>query len=89
MNNLGRNIAIWVIIGASLIALFNIFQSNDQVSNNRNVAYSDFMTQVENGNIKEVVIEGNNLKGLTKENAIIKSYKPDGADVISEEHKSH
>ena len=46
VNNLGRNIAIWVIIGASLIALFNIFQSNDQVSNNRKVAYSDFMAQV-------------------------------------------
>ena len=29
MNNLGRNIAIWLIIGAALMALFNMFQTRD------------------------------------------------------------
>ncbi len=84
MNNLGRNIAIWIIIGASLIALFNVFQSDNNINKNQKIAYSDFMAQVENGQIKEVMIEGNNLRGLTKENRIVNAYKPDGADVIPE-----
>ncbi len=88
MNNLGRNIAIWLIIGAALMALFNIFQAPNGGQPSNKVAYSDFLAQVENGNVKEVLIEGNNLRGLTREGNVISSYMPDGADVVSSLNES-
>ncbi|MBT7219508.1 MAG: hypothetical protein HN871_00490, partial [Alphaproteobacteria bacterium] len=46
MNNLGRNIAIWLVIGAALMALFNIFQAPTTGQPSNKVAYSDFLAQV-------------------------------------------
>ena len=83
MNNLGRNIAIWLIIGAALMALFNIFQAPTTGQPSSKVAYSDFLAQVKSGAVKEVMIEGNNLRGRTREGDVISSYMPDGADVVS------
>ena len=83
MNNLGRNIAIWLIIGAALMALFNIFQAPTTGQPSSKVADSDFLAQVKSGAVKEVMIEGNNLRGRTREGDVISSYMPDGADVVS------
>jgi cell division protease FtsH len=38
---------------------------------------------VKSGAVKEVMIEGNNLRGRTREGDVISSYMPDGADVVS------
>ena len=32
MNNMGRNIIIWLVFGAALLALFNLFQSPSSTS---------------------------------------------------------
>ncbi|MGB0234203.1 MAG: ATP-dependent metallopeptidase FtsH/Yme1/Tma family protein, partial [Candidatus Puniceispirillaceae bacterium] len=83
MNNLGRNIAIWLVIGVALMALFNLFQSPGSTQSANKIAYSDFIASARNGGITEVLIEGNNLKGRTRENTTVISYMPDGADVVS------
>ncbi len=83
MNNLGRNIAIWLIIGAALMALFNMFQNSETTQSSSKIAYTDFIAQAKSGGITDVLIEGNNLKGRTRENSTVVSYKPDGADVVA------
>ena len=83
MNNLGRNIAIWLIIGAALMALFNMFQTSETTQSSSKIAYTDFIAQAKSGGITDVLIEGNNLKGRTRENTTVVSYKPDGADVVA------
>lgn len=83
MKNLGRNIAIWLVIGAAMMALFNLFQSPSTSQGASQVAYSDFITQAKSGAITEVIIEGNNLRGRTRENMEVTSYMPDGADLVS------
>ena len=83
VNNLGRNIAIWLVIGVALMALFNLFQSPASTQSANKIAYSDFIASARNGGITEVLIEGNNLKGRTRENTTVISYMPDGADVVS------
>ena len=83
MNNLGRNIAIWLVIGVALMALFNMFQGAGNTNATNQIAYSDFIAQAENGGLTEVVIEGSNLKGLTRDGRTVTSYKPDGTDVVT------
>ena len=47
MNNFSKNLALWVIIGLLLIALFNLFQSPSTRGTSSNLAFSDFLTEVE------------------------------------------
>ena len=83
MNNLRRNIVIWLIIGAALMALFNMFQGAGTTTSSSQIAYSDFITQAKSGGLTEVVIEGSQLQGVTRDGRIVSSYKPDGTDVVS------
>ena len=82
MNNLGRNIFIWVIIGIALMSLFNLFQNPASNGTSRNVAYTDFVGSVEAGQVRDVMIEGANITARTKDNQQISSYVPEGADIV-------
>ena len=82
MNNLARNILIWLIIGAALMALFNMFQGGASNTPSTKIAYSDFLEQSQNGAISEVLIEGQNLTGLTSDGRRVSSYMPEGTDIV-------
>ena len=44
MNNFTKNLALWVIIGLLLIALFNLFQNpSEPKSTQSNLSYSEFL----------------------------------------------
>ena len=83
MNNMARNLIIWMVIGVVMLAIFNMFQDNSTTSRSSQVAYSDFVAQVEAGDMREVTIEGNNLYGVTQNNIPVASYMPEGTDVVA------
>ena len=83
MNNLARNIIIWLIFGAALIGLFNLFQSPTSSTPGTQLAYSDFIAEVESQQVIEVVIDGRNLKGQAKNGRVITSVMPEGTDVVA------
>ena len=83
MNNLGRNIIIWLVFGAALLALFNLFQTSSSSTPGSQLAYSDFIAEVESQQVEEVVIEGRNLKGTAKNGRVITSVMPEGTDVVA------
>ncbi len=59
MGNLGKNLALWVIIGLLLVALFQLFQSPSGRSGPSALPFSDFMAAVEGGQVADVIIQGN------------------------------
>lgn len=61
MNNIGKNIAIWVIIGLVLMTVFNQFTKRQETQNQ--VEYSQFISDVETGKVQSLTIEGNPLRG--------------------------
>ena len=58
-----RNFAIWVVIGLLLFALFNLFQNPTQTSKGNTIGYSEFIAQIDQGNITDVVIQGQKVSG--------------------------
>ena len=82
MNNMGRNIIIWLIFGAALLALFNLFQSPSSNAPGTQLAYSDFIAEVESRQVVEVVIDGRNLKGTANNGRVVTSVMPEGTDVV-------
>ena len=83
MNNLARNIIIWLIFGAALIGLFNLFQSPSSGRPTDQLAYSDFVAEVEAQQINEVLIEGRNLRGESKNGRVVTSVMPEGTDIVA------
>ncbi len=82
MNNIGRNLALWVIIGLLLIALFNLFQGSSGQGPQANLKFSDFLDEVDQGRINEVMIQGNTITGRDKNNRPFTTYAPDGANLV-------
>jgi cell division protease FtsH len=63
MNSNFRNLAIWVVIGLLLMALFNLFQNPSTRNRGTEIAYSDFLAGVEAGNVSEVLIAKHRISG--------------------------
>ncbi|MEC7647957.1 MAG: ATP-dependent zinc metalloprotease FtsH [Pseudomonadota bacterium] len=61
-----RNLALWIIIGILMVGLFNLFQSPSNRSSQAELPYSEFLREVNNGQVKSVVIEGNEIIGFYK-----------------------
>ena len=74
MNNLFKNIAIWVIIAVILMTVFQQFGARQ--ASQTTIPYSDFMEQVKEGHIKEAVIDGNVVRGMTEGGKPYVTYAP-------------
>ncbi len=82
MNNMFKNLAIWMVIGLVLMTVFNQF-STRQVAQN-SIEYSQFLDEVKQGHITKVLIEGRTLKGTTTEGKRITSYAPPDLWMVSD-----
>ncbi|HSK39994.1 MAG TPA: ATP-dependent zinc metalloprotease FtsH, partial [Arenibaculum sp.] len=82
MNNFGKNLALWIIIGLLLVALFNLFQSSSTRSPQASVPFSDFLGEVERGQVSDVTIKGNQINGHFTDGRAFSTYAPPDADVV-------
>ena len=82
MGNFGKNIALWIIIGLLLIALFNLFQGSTNKNIQRSISFSDFISEVDAGNISSVNIKGNNVEGYFLDGNSFKTFSPDYPDLV-------
>ncbi len=60
MNDMAKNLVLWLVIAAVLLTVFNNF--NDAAEPNR-LSYSDFVTEVQDGRVSKVVIDGYTIVG--------------------------
>ena len=67
MKNFSKNIALWIIIGLLLVALFNLFQNSSNNRSSSSISFSDFINATEAGNISEVNIRGNHVEGYLED----------------------
>ncbi len=82
MNNMFKNLAIWLVIGLVLMTVFNQF-NNRQVATG-SIEYSQFIDEVKQGRIAKVVMEGRTLKATTSEGKRITSYAPPDLWLVSD-----
>ena len=76
MNANFRNFAVWVIIGLLLIALFNLFQNPGPRAAGQDIAYSQFLNDVDSGRVKSVVIAGQQISGSYTDNSGFQTFAP-------------
>jgi len=82
MSNFGRNLALWVIIALLLVVLFNLFQPGTSQTNATQMAYSDFIGDVNNGRVKSAVIQGRVVSGQMADGKTYQTYTPEDPSMV-------
>lgn len=85
--NFFKSLFIWVLIGLALMVIFNKF--NDQAEASYTIAYSQFINELENGQIKSLVIEKGQqqnqwIKGERKDNSKFMTYAPFDPQLVND-----
>ncbi|MBI4515676.1 MAG: ATP-dependent metallopeptidase FtsH/Yme1/Tma family protein [Deltaproteobacteria bacterium] len=80
MNQVSRNVALWLVLGLMFLLLFNLF--NKQQAREPDIVFSDFVTAVDKGDVTEVTIQGSNIKGKFHNGERFKTFAPDDPELI-------
>lgn len=60
---MAKNLILWVIIAVVLMSVFSSFQERSTTASK--MSYSEFLSRVEQGGIRDVVIQGQSIQGTT------------------------
>ena len=83
MNKFGRNLALWVIIGLLLVALFNLFQQPSSRTDQLGIPFSDFIAEVEKGQVSEVTIQGQEISGIYTDGRSFRTFAPEDPSLVA------
>ena len=81
MNQFYKNLAMWLIIIATVVLMFNLLSYKQPIPGK--ISFSEFMHYVDNGEISEVVIQGKDIKGKYQEGRIFTTYAPEDPNLVS------
>ncbi len=79
MNNLFKNLAIWMVIGIVLMTVFNQFNTRQMAQST--VEYSQFMQDAKAGRISKVIVDGRVARATTQDGRSITVYTPGTQDL--------
>ena len=74
MNTFLRNIGIWLVIGLVMLMLFNLVGPRE--SNEREISFSEFISQIESGSVLEVTVRGSQIHGVSDTNGSFQTQVP-------------
>lgn len=80
MNPFYKNLSMWLVIGLTMILLFNLF-NKPQVSVVE-MSYTDFLDSVESGAVTKVIIQGNEITGQAQGGNNFRVISPADTDLI-------
>ncbi len=82
MNNLTKNLLLWLVIAVVMMSVFNNF--NQRHATKQPIDYSQFVRQVSNGEVERVTIEGRNISGLLRDGSDFKTYSPGDPGIVED-----
>jgi cell division protease FtsH len=83
VNNFGKNLALWIIIGFLLVALFNLFQNSTNRSAPNAQPYSEFVDELNRGQVSDVTIQGNSITfTLNDKRATYSTHSPNDPGLV-------
>jgi len=78
-----KNLAMWGIIVLLSVGLFNMFQNpNKMAPATTEVPFSKFLSEVDEGRVIKVEIQGNNITGLLSDGSSFTTYSPNYPNLV-------
>ncbi|HEX3203793.1 MAG TPA: ATP-dependent zinc metalloprotease FtsH [Nitrospiraceae bacterium] len=81
MNSRVKNLLFWVVVGLFMILLFNLFSVPTHAPEEE-VIFSDFMSQLDKGEINKVIIKANHISAILKDGTRIRTYSAEYPDLV-------
>ncbi len=78
-----RNIAFWLVLFLLILALFNLFGGSGNTLQSKAIPYSEFVTAVEDGNVAQVTLDGENVRFRGNDGKDYVTIKPEDAEVTN------
>ena len=75
MSDLIKNLLIWTVIAVVILSLFSGMNGRNNASDEYN--YSEFMQQVQTGQVEEVTIAGREISGTLKSGQSFMTFSPE------------
>ena len=82
MKKFRKNFLIWLIIGFVLSSFYNFFTKSNKTKIVQNIAFSDFLNEVEKDNVLDVNIKGDLINGNLADGRRFKTYAPYDPNLI-------
>ena len=73
MNDMAKNLLLWLIIAAVLLSVFNNFNMQNPI---QNIRYSDFIEEVQQDQIRKVVVDGLTITGERYDGSSFETIRP-------------
>ena len=80
MNQLSKNIALWLVLGLVFLLLFQIFSK--QHGKEPEIIFSEFLASADRGEIQEVTIQGSNIQGRYQNGERFRTFAPNDPDLV-------
>jgi len=74
LNDLAKNLMLWVVIAIVLMTVFNNF--GPKTSGSQSINYSDFINEVQQGRVQQVIIEEHTVKGTRTDGSKFTTMTP-------------
>ncbi|MFC3059212.1 ATP-dependent zinc metalloprotease FtsH [Paenirhodobacter populi] len=71
-----RNLAFWAVLFLLILALFNLFGDGQSSTGSRQVAYSDFISAVDRGEVRSAQIDGEDVRYQSTDGTTYSTVKP-------------
>ena len=79
--SINRNIFIWLLIGVLMIFMFNMLSNLESAPKN-SIPFTEFIKKVEEGDIKQVKIKGEEVIAETTDNKKVETIAPKGYEKL-------
>lgn len=76
MGNIGKNIFLWVVLFILLLVMYDLLQGGMSGHGNTQLAFSEFLDQVNSGQVTSVTIQGPNIEGRYSDGTTFNTYTP-------------
>ena len=80
MSPSSKHIALWLVLALVFFVIFSVFSK--QYRREPEVIFSEFMGAVERGDVREVVIQGNDIQGKYKSGEQFRTFAPDDPELV-------
>lgn len=83
MNDMIKNVVLWVVIAVVLMSLFNNFGSQSERADSA-LSYSQFIESVKAGQVQQVMIDEHVIKGKMQGGQVFKTYAPSDIHLVDD-----
>lgn len=79
-DNIWKSAALWVVIALIMVMLFHLF--NQPPTQINQLAFSEFVEILDQGEVREVTIQGNEIKGILMDDSVFETYTPQDPKLV-------